>query len=77
MSAKIIIRIDPSDRVEVEVKGLSEPSRSAGPGRRLCERLTHRLEQDLGQITSRTYHEGQQDAGVELYQRQQQADSHG
>lgn len=77
MSAKIIIRIDPSDRVEVEVKGLSEPSQSMGSGKRLCERLTHRLEQDLGQITNRTYHEGQQDSGIEFYQGRQQADSHG
>lgn len=65
MAAKLVIKVHPDDRVEVKVEGVNEPAAGAAPGRKLCERLTRQLEEDLGIVAERRY---QQDRaqGVEL-----------
>ncbi len=55
MPAKLIIRVRPDDRVEVEVKGLAKQDSPKPPGRKLCEKLTRRLEKDLGIVEHRQY----------------------
>lgn len=55
MAVKLIIRVTPDERVHVAVEGLTEPDRPKPKGRKLCERMTRRLEQDLGAVESRDY----------------------
>jgi hypothetical protein len=40
--------------VDVRVEGVREPTAGAAPGAKLCERLTRRLEEDIGQPVQRT-----------------------
>ncbi|HUW55167.1 MAG TPA: hypothetical protein VMZ92_00885 [Planctomycetota bacterium] len=73
MSARIVIRVHPDERVEVKVEGLKESQASAPPGARLCEKLTRRLEKDLGQVVDRTYeHPESQELDQQTDERRQQ-----
>ena len=60
MAAKLVIRVYPDDRVQVEVEGLDDPRKDAPPGEKLCEKLTRKLEDDLGQVLERTYEQDSQ-----------------
>lgn len=55
MPAKLIVRVHPDDRVEVRVEGLTERDMSRPKREKLCEKITRRLEQDLGIVTKREY----------------------
>lgn len=55
MPAKLIVRVLADDRVEVSVDGLTAKDTSRPPRQKLCERVTARLERDLGAVTQRTY----------------------
>ena len=55
MSAKLIIRVSPEDRIEVRVEGLTELDKPKPQGEKLCEKITERLEQDLGWVEQREY----------------------
>jgi hypothetical protein len=58
MGAKLIVRVYPDDRVEVKVEGLGQEDAAKPRGRKLCEKITKRLEADLGVTTDRTYEKG-------------------
>lgn len=58
MKAKLIIRVTPDDRVQVRVEGMTEGDRPRPKGAKLCERVTRKLEADIGQVLSRRYDEG-------------------
>jgi hypothetical protein len=66
VSAKMIIRVHPDDRVDVRVEGLTEQDRAKPPGKKLCERVTRRLEQDLGLVSRREYDGTGQEQSVEI-----------
>ena len=69
MAAKLIIRVSPNDRIEVKVEGLTELDRSKPKGEKLCEKVTRRLEEDLGIVEQRVY-EGESQEAIELIQDQ-------
>jgi len=62
MAAKLIIRMSPDDRVHVAVEGLTEVDRPRPKGEKLCERITNRIEQDLGVVETRDYPDDSQQA---------------
>ena len=55
MARKIIIRISPDDQVHVMVEGLTETDRPRPKGKKLCEKITKRIEKDLGLTAKREY----------------------
>lgn len=55
MPAKLIVRVHPDDRIEVKVEGLTDRDTSRPKREKLCEKVTRRLEQDLGTVTQREY----------------------
>jgi hypothetical protein len=57
MSAKLIIRVHLDDRVEVKVEGLSGFDRSKPKGQKVCDKITRKLEHDLGIVSQRRYHD--------------------
>ena len=78
MGAKIVIRVRPDDRVEVRVEGLEEPRRDTPPGEKICEKITRRIERDLGAVVERTYDdEGVQDVAIETDERLPDENLHG
>ena len=77
MSAKIVIRVRPNDSIEVKVEGLTEPKDDVPPGKKLCERVTRRLERDLGQVVQRRYENPDvQDSEIEVHESEQQENLH-
>jgi hypothetical protein len=62
MAAKLIIRMTPDDRVHVSVEGLTEVDRPKPKGEKLCEKITKRIEQDLGAVETRNYPDDAQQA---------------
>ena len=69
MTAKLIVRIHPDDRVEVKVEGLSNGDRSRPKGKKLCDKVTKKLESDLGLVLARQYEdEGEQEQEIEFTQ---------
>ena len=77
MSAKIVIRVRPNDSIEVKVDGLNEPAGDVPPGKKLCEKVTRRLELDLGQVVQRTYEKPDvQDSEIEVHESEQQENLH-
>ena len=55
MGAKLVIRVSPDERVQVKIEGMDELDREKPKGAKLCERVTRRLEKDLGLVDDRTY----------------------
>jgi hypothetical protein len=55
MPAKLIVRVYPNDRIEVKVEGLTDRDSPRPKREKLCEKVTRRLEQDLGIVTHREY----------------------
>ena len=55
MPARLIVRVHPDDRIEVKVEGLTERDASRPKREKLCEKVTKRLEKDLGTVTNREY----------------------
>ena len=53
MAAKLIIHLLPDDRVHVTVEGMTEVNRPKPKGKKLCEKITKRIEQDLGAVETR------------------------
>ena len=53
MAAKLIIRVHPDDRVDVKVEGLTAVDLAKPPEKRLCRRVSERLEKDLGVVQQR------------------------
>lgn len=53
--AKLIIKVLPDQRVEVNVEGLGEKDRPKARGEKVCEQITRRLEQELGSVERREY----------------------
>lgn len=66
MKRQMIIRVFPDDRVEVKVEGLTESDGSRPKGAKLCDKITRRLEQDLGVVVQRQYEEPEQKRTVEV-----------
>jgi len=62
MAAKLVIRMTPDDRVHVSVEGLTEVDRPKPKGDKLCEKITRRIEQDLGVVETRNYPDDAQQA---------------
>lgn len=55
MAAELIIRVHADDRVEVKVKGVAEQDSGKPVEKKLCRRITKRLEDDLGIVKHREY----------------------
>ncbi|MBI2299004.1 MAG: hypothetical protein HYU66_08695 [Armatimonadetes bacterium] len=55
MPGRLIVRVTPDQRVEVQVEGLAAPDAPRARGEKLCELVTRRLEQALGAVESRDY----------------------
>jgi hypothetical protein len=53
MPRQLIIRVLPDDRVEVQVEGFTETDRDRPADRKLCRKLTERLERDIGRVETR------------------------
>jgi hypothetical protein len=53
MPRQLIIRVLPDDRVEVQVEGFTETDRDRPVDRKLCRKLTERLERDIGRVETR------------------------
>jgi hypothetical protein len=66
VSARMIIRVHPDDRVDVRVEGLDEADRAKPQGKKLCDKVTKTLENDLGIVTERRYSGGEQEQAAEL-----------
>ena len=55
MPARLIVRVHPDERVEVEVEGLTVKDQDRSKEKKLCKKVTRRLEQDLGEVTQCVY----------------------
>jgi len=66
LKRQMIIRVYPNDRVEVKVEGLTESDRPKPKGAKLCDKITSRLEQDLGVVVQRQYDETDPTLQVEV-----------
>jgi len=66
MPAKLIIRVYPDDRVHVKVEGFAGTDESKPNGEKLCEKVTRRLERDLGTVEHREYEAAPEQAMQQL-----------
>jgi hypothetical protein len=66
MKRQMIIHVHPDDRVEVKVEGLTEVDNPKPAGKKLCDKITHGLEQDLGLVIHRRYEEAHDAQSVEI-----------
>lgn len=66
MKRQMIIHVYPDDRVEIKVEGLTESDSAKPKGTKLCDKITRRLEQDMGLVVHRHYEEAAQTQRVEL-----------
>lgn len=55
MTARLVVRVRPDDRVEVHVEGMTARDSARPKGQKLCEKVTRRLEHDLGTVVGREY----------------------
>lgn len=55
MPAKLIVRVYPDERVEVRVEGLTDRDQGHPPEKKICKKVTERLERDLGSVIQRVY----------------------
>lgn len=72
MPAKLIVRVYPDDRVEVKVEGLTTRDHGRPPEKKLCMKVTERLERDLGDVTQCVYYDDRDETDVELTNPDQQ-----